>query len=1174
MHFPILEQTLRSNAEYKNTLNAIHGSINTNSVVPDQLTPFFIYAIWKDLITDVVIITPDEAQASKLFSQIKVWANDSDLILVFPESDSLTYERTKPEPSVTQNRLQLLSSLTETPNSPKLIIASVSSLQQKTLGKKLFIELTHNLNIASKLSMTDQIERLLDAGYLSTPTVNSPGCFNKRGGILDLFSPQNEIPHRIEFYGNNVDNIRSFDSETQMSVNSIDNITVCPANETLLFAANDESKINLLDDLNFSNCKESIRARFTNEINSIKNKLQFDEINFYSTILCDGYLLDYINPNSKIIFYRPSEIQEQVKNLESHYSELRQLKIDRGEIPLNFPDLHHRWQDISEFIKQEFSLNSISPWEKADSIKNNLKPNVFTIGFMNSNKDLPILIKKYFNQNKQILALTSSPTRFAEILQEHNIDSKIHASENSLNKIDEVSIIPTQNITLNEGFILPPNIVVLSDYEIFGSTKQIRAAPKRISRNKEFLDELIPNNYVVHIDHGVGKFLGVGKSDSDNSGAEYLIIEYAEGDKLYVPTEHVERVTQYLAPFATPPNLTRLGSQQWANAKAKVAEATSILAVELLETYASREIAKGHQYQLDSKWQLELEDSFPFKETDDQIKAIEDVKSDMESKRPMDRLICGDVGYGKTEIAVRAAFKTVMENKQVVILVPTTVLAQQHYKTFSDRLSPYPISVDIISRLRSPSDQKTILTKLHAGQIDICIGTHRIIQEDVKFKNLGLVIIDEEQRFGVAHKEKLKKFRSEVEVLTLTATPIPRTLNLALSGIRDMSIIESAPEYRTPVKTFVAEFNEQLIREAILREIDRKGQVFFVHNRVQSIDQIAHDIKQFVPECSVLVAHGQMPPNELEKAMLKFAGGEIDVLVCTTIIESGIDIPNANSIIINRADSFGLSQLYQLRGRVGRSTKRAYAYLLTPPRMISPVSETRLKTIISANELGIGFKLAMKDLEIRGAGSILGAEQSGHMKSVGYDLYNRILSDAVETLRAKNIQSEDKDIDKHKSNPNFPANIQLHLPSNIPDDYIEDLQSRMKIYKRIESHTNIEELAEIKHEMRDRFGPLPIQLENLLSVKILKIYCGKLMINAITQNENKITLFFTYDLEAAKIPIKNLLGNNFHIGNKQIIFSVKSNVNLFNLIEKTLRQLLELIHDLETKSATDSVMQS
>ena len=382
------------------------------------------------------------------------------------------------------------------------------------------------------------------------------------------------------------------------------------------------------------------------------------------------------------------------------------------------------------------------------------------------------------------------------------------------------------------------------------------------------------------------------------------------------------------------------------------------MAVELLETYASREIAKGHQYQLDSKWQLELEDSFPFKETDDQIKAIEDVKSDMESKRPMDRLICGDVGYGKTEIAVRAAFKTVMENKQVVILVPTTVLAQQHYKTFSDRLSPYPISVDIISRLRSPSDQKTILTKLHAGQIDICIGTHRIIQEDVKFKNLGLVIIDEEQRFGVAHKEKLKKFRSEVEVLTLTATPIPRTLNLALSGIRDMSIIESAPEYRTPVKTFVAEFNEQLIREAILREIDRKGQVFFVHNRVQSIDQIAHDIKQFVPECSVLVAHGQMPPNELEKAMLKFAGGEIDVLVCTTIIESGIDIPNANSIIINRADSFGLSQLYQLRGRVGRSTKRAYAYLLTPPRMISPVSETRLKTIISANELGIGFKLA------------------------------------------------------------------------------------------------------------------------------------------------------------------------------------------------------------------------
>ena len=1165
MHLPILEKTLRSNNEYEEALKSIRSGMSTDSVVPDQLAPLFIYTLWSDLRKNVVLISPDVEQASKLFSQIKIWANDSDSIIIFPESESLTYERAKPELNITQQRIELLSNLATQNNSPHLIIASVSSLQQKTLDKNIFVKLMHNLELGSKVSMENQTKKLLDCGYNPSPIVNSPGSFSKRGGIIDLFSPQNRTPHRIEFYGNTIDSIRSFDPDTQISINSINNITVSPANETLLFSSRNKPKLEILNHLDFSNCKESIRSRFISEIIDIKNGLQFDEINFYSTILCDGYLLDYINPNSQIIFYRPTEIQEQADNLESHYSELRQVKLDRGEIPLNFPELNHSWSTVTQLITNNFQSNSISPWAKADTIKNNLTKHNPTIGFMNSTIDLPVLIKNHLTNEREVVALTSSPTRFAEILKEHTISSNIQNSLEFFNEQNQVSIIPTQEFTLNEGFFLPPQIVVLSDYEIFGSAKQIRTTRKMTSNNKELVDDLIPNTYVVHADHGVGKFIGVGQSDSDNTNNEYLIIEYAEGDKLYVPTEHIERVTQYLAPFATPPHLTRLGSQQWAKTKAKVTQATTILAVELLETYASREIAEGHEYQIDSKWQLELEDSFPFKETDDQIKSINDVKSDMESKRPMDRLICGDVGYGKTEIAVRAAFKAVMENKQVVVLVPTTVLAQQHYKTFSDRLSPYPVSVDIISRLRSSSEQKSILDKLRTGQIDICIGTHRVIQQDVNFKNLGLVVIDEEQRFGVAHKEKLKKFRSEVEVLTLTATPIPRTLNLALAGIRDMSIIESAPEYRTPIKTFVAEFNEQLIREAILREIDRKGQVFFVHNRVQSIDQIATNIKNIVPECSVMIAHGQMPPNELETAMLKFASGEVDVLICTTIIESGIDIPNANSIIINRADSFGLSQLYQLRGRVGRSNKRAYAYLLTPPRTITPISERRLKTILSANELGIGFKLAMKDLEIRGAGSILGTEQSGHMKSVGYDLYNRLLSDAVETLRSQNIKSNgDSAKTQQKSKLNNQANIKLQLPSNIPNSYIEHLQIRMNIYKRIETCTNIEQVETIKSEMRDRFGPVPIQLENLLYVKKLKIYCEKLSINSITQSENKITLFFTYDLQTAKIPIRNLLGENFYIGNKQITFSGSTvNTNLLNLIGKTLGQLLKLIHNIE-----------
>ena len=557
--------------------------------------------------------------------------------------------------------------------------------------------------------------------------------------------------------------------------------------------------------------------------------------------------------------------------------------------------------------------------------------------------------------------------------------------------------------------------MVFSDVEIFGVAKQRRTRRRSVRAARDaFLSELSPGDYVVHVEHGIGRFSGTVRGVKADAGSravsrdngeddrEYLAIEYANDDKLYVPLEHLDRVAPYIAPMDRPPSLTRLGTQEWRRAKARAERSTMEMASELLALYAARELAEGHSFVPDAQWQSELEESFPFEETPDQRRTIEEVKADMESPKPMDRLVCGDVGYGKTEIALRAAFKAVMDGKQVAVLVPTTVLAQQHYATFSQRLSAFPTRVEVLSRFRTPQEQRSVVDRLADGQVDICIGTHRLIQRDVRFKELGLVIVDEEQRFGVAHKERLKRMRSEVDVLTLTATPIPRSLHMALAGVRDMSTMETPPEERLPIKTYVSEMSDALIREAILREIDRQGQVYFLHNRVYNIDYMARHLSRLVPEARVGVGHGQMNEGELEDVMVEFAEGKLDVLVCTTIIESGLDIPNVNTLIINRADTLGLSQLYQLRGRVGRSARRAYCYLMVPPSgSLTEPAEKRLRAMLDASELGAGFRIAMKDLEIRGAGNILGAEQSGNIHAVGFDLYTRLLSNAVEELRAR-----------------------------------------------------------------------------------------------------------------------------------------------------------------------------
>ena len=600
---------------------------------------------------------------------------------------------------------------------------------------------------------------------------------------------------------------------------------------------------------------------------------------------------------------------------------------------------------------------------------------------------------------------------------------------------------------------------------------------------------------------------------------------------LYVPTELLDRVTSYVGAQDHPPNLTRLGSAEWARIKEKVKGATREMAQELLNLHASRQVAKGHEFSVDTVWQQELEDSFPFEETPDQATAINEVKADMEQIKPMDRLICGDVGYGKTEVALRAAFKTVNDGMQVGLLVPTTVLAQQHYATFSERLSPFPISVDVLSRFRTHKEQQEVLENLKSGALDIVIGTHRLLQQDVSFKNLGLAVVDEEQRFGVAHKERLKQLRKEVDVLTLSATPIPRTLNQALSGIRDLSTMDTPPEARLPVKTFVSEYSEDLIKEAILREMERGGQIFFLHNRVKTIEQVAADLRELVPQARIMIGHGQMPEMDLEDVMVAFSAGEADILVCTTIIESGLDLPNVNTLILDRADRFGLSQLYQLRGRIGRGEHRAYAYMLVPRgRRITEAAERRLQAILEASELGSGFRIAMRDLEIRGAGNLLGSSQSGHIREVGLDLYSQLLKEAVSELQreqSEEVPSEDAFM------PDLPR-MELPLTAHIPDSYIPHMPSRLAIYERVARLKDRNEVPALRQELRDRFGPTPEEVENLLTLADFRASARGLGIDSILQSGEGFVLHLKVPVGGAKIALQRALGPSVNVGNQQI----------------------------------------
>ncbi|MFQ5996239.1 MAG: transcription-repair coupling factor, partial [Dehalococcoidales bacterium] len=1072
----------------------------TRVVVLDAAKPYLIAALYQRWHLPMLVVMAQPESAKKLYEQLLIWANSQ--AKLFPEPDALPYERITADAITELERVQVLSVLAncdqdEPTTEAPLIVASAPALVMKTTPYADFVSTCHTIELGTEIEPFRLLSQWETMGYRVESMVEIPGTISHRGGIIDIYPPTSELPARLEFFGNTVDSIRLFAPASQRSVNSVPSLAISPATELLTPLLSTKTELErVLNHIDLSGCNAEVSQQFQQEIAMLLDRQRPREMPFYASLFNRDSLLNYLPQKALLVLDEPRNIEQAVAELDAEAERMRLEKLEKGELPRNFPRPYFTWQELAPAIKDRQCL-VLTAWSAdGEAHRLNFTPVPSYAG------QLPSFIgktKQLLGQKQRLILVSHQAGRLSELLNEEDI---IAAPLTEIKQMPTPGSLTLVQGSLAEGWVMNHDTYLFTDAEIFGFIKQRRLTKTRPVPHHQLLIEITPGDYVVHVEHGVAKFSGVTTLSTDGSEKEYLVLRYAAGDKLYVPTDQIDRVSRYIGAGDRPPVLSRLGTQEWVRTKQRAKEAAEDLAQELLALYASREVVPGFAFSRDSLWQQELEGAFPYVETPDQMEAQYQVKGDMEKSKPMDRLVCGDVGYGKTEVAIRAAFKAVMDNKQVAVLVPTTVLAQQHFATFGERLGAFPVSIEVLSRFKSPKEQQTILEGLASGKVDICIGTHRLLQKDVVFKDLGLLIIDEEQRFGVAHKEYLKKMRREVDVLTLSATPIPRTLHMSLVGVRDMSTMETPPDERLPIKTYVAEYNELLVREAILRELERNGQVFFVHNRVQSIALVAHKLRSLVPEARIAIAHGQMPEEELERVMAEFAQGKSDVLVCTTIIESGLDMPNVNTLIVNQADKFGLTQLYQLRGRVGRGANLAYAYFLYDrEKRLTPTAQKRLRTIYEATELGAGFTIAMKDLEIRGAGTLLGTKQSGYISAIGFNLYCRLLADAVEEQKARLAGV------KEIKPPRLPTpTIDLPLTAYIPEEYVVDVDTRLSLYQKLVKLEKAEDIESLAQEFADRFGPLPIELENLLYAVRIKLLATKAGIESITTEHGQIVL--------------------------------------------------------------------
>ncbi len=1068
-------------------------------------------AIHTEIKVPILLLTDRTDRAITIFDELAFLTPEAELLL-FPEPGPLYYENFPWGERTRRDRLLALTKLASyhipgahPPSTPPVIIAPARGVITRTLPRREFLKVVRILKVGQTFPLEEFVRQLITLGYESVNTVISPGQMARRGGIIDLWPPAESEPVRLDYFGDEIDSIRVFDPATQRSKKKIGELLISPAREFIL---PDTLLVNPESD-------------------------PYTEFHIPVLHPAPACLLDYLPRKALVLIDNLEDITDTVHEIEEQAVEMRSDRIAEKTLPKNFPIPYLTLTELQDSL----SIHAAIELGPSGLLETTSFAQRFSSGPRFGGQLKPLLenLTKHYLAGDRIVVVSRQAARLNELWSELSIQGPPNSQ----------SPIFVEG-SLAEGWILSlpscPPLQLLTDGEIFGWR---RPEPRRRYRalaetpEAEYTDLEI-GHWVVHIDHGVGRFLGLVARTVDGIERDYLTVEYAEGDQLFVPVHQADRLTRYVGADNRAPSPSRLGSIEWRNLKKRVKEAVEEVAEDLLSLYAQRQIVIGHAFSEDGPWQGELEASFPYIETEDQIRVLVEVKRDMENSKPMDRLICGDVGYGKTEVALRAAFKAVMDGKQVAMLVPTTVLAQQHYNTFRERLAAFPVEVEMLSRFRSPQQQRDILFRLALGSLDIVIGTHRLLQADVEFKDLGLLIIDEEQRFGVTHKEHLKQLRTEVDVLTLTATPIPRTLYMALTGVRDISTINTPPEERLPIITHVGSYSPRLIRQAILRELERGGQVFFVHNRVQTIAAMRSHLDKVVPEARIAIAHGQMDEQTLSSRMEQFTAGEIDVLLSTSIIESGLDIPNANTLIVDRADTFGLSQLYQLRGRVGRGAQRAYAYFFKHRRK-NPTQEgrQRLETIAENIQLGAGFSIAMRDLEIRGAGDVLGTRQHGHIAAVGFHLYTRLLTESVSRLR------------KERGLPPEPAvasldtlrplvSVDLPINASIPSEYVPDKNMRLRLYRRLADLRSLQEIDAIFEEFTDRFGIPPKPVRNLLFQLKIKLLAEMANIISVSVENNQLVLRFPNQQLPPELPE---LGHRVRIGKTALWIPYKSTPN-------------------------------
>lgn len=1093
--------------------------------------PYVVSALYRTLHTPILVVCDRTDRAHDIAEQIPVWLPDAP-VLRLQEPSSMFYDHAPWTDTTIRARLQTVAALTHhTTSSAPIVVASAHALMQKTLPMRDFLAASRELSLGQRVDPDKLLHHLVAIGYQPSSVVTQPGTFSRRGGILDVFPPADDVPVRIEYFDDEIDSLRTFDPTTQRSIAAVKRVVVTPAREVL-----PKDMPLLADALNDWFMTQLPTSRnvdsLIDDLTHLASAMTFPYAEFYLPLVYPNAvsILDYLPENALIVVDNWDALQDMTAELESQALEIQQDRTSRNLLPPNMPLAYHTWDDLHDSLLDRLPLHLAGNAEQQPTL--GFAPDVRFGGQLRAFMDHV----QSREVDEQTLIITRQAQRLADLWSER-VPQRVFPYDT----VDNIADLPTVAFIegeLAEGWLLETEEYTLhlfTDAEIFGwhRPEPRRRVQKRHLNPEAYFADLAEGDVVVHIDYGVGIFKGISKRRIQDTEREYLVVEYAGGDLLHVPIHQADRVSKYVGSQGKPPTINRLGNQDWNRVKQRTQAAVQEVAEELLALYSARTVVQGFAFAPDGPWQHELEASFPYVETEDQIKALREVKADMERPIPMDRLICGDVGYGKTEIALRAAFKAVTEGKQVAVLVPTTVLAQQHYNSFSQRLIAFPIHVEMLSRFRSKAEQQKIIEALQAGQVDIVIGTHRLLQEDVRFRDLGLLVIDEEQRFGVTHKERLKRMRTEVDVLTLTATPIPRTLYMGITGLRDISLIQTAPEERLPVINHVGPADDKLMRQAILRELDRGGQVFVIHNRVQSIYAMQRHLQELVPEASFVVGHGQMDEHALEEVMLAFANGEHDVLLCTTIIENGIDIPRANTIIIDRSDRFGLSQLYQLRGRVGRSANQGYAYFFHPrDQPLTPEARARLETIAEYTDLGVGMSIAVRDLELRGMGDLLGVRQSGYIDAVGFHLYTQILTNAVQDTAPRKPKPADVTTDESAI---VPVTIELPMPAYIPTDFIEDMALRIQLYRRIANISTSDDLQAMTQELIDRFGDLPPAVLGLLLQIEVKLLAQKAGATVISKENERLAIKLPYLGMIDRAALQSYLGEHVRVSRTSVL---------------------------------------